>query len=311
MNTAHSSRRSLVVGMLAVVASVVCFALSFSIIKWPDVPGSVIAWWRLIGSSTLWWLLLVSRRLRSGVPFPSLATWKRILPAAMCFGINISLIFLGVTKTSVAHSEFIASMAPLVLIPAGFVFFDERPDWRALRWGGLSAIGLVIVLTNGPERGAATLGGDLIVVGGVLAICIYQLLSKRARAHGVQPFEFMAIVMPAALVTATPVAMLTAGEDMWPLSGEAWAAVAMLSVLTGMTAHGLLYFAQRHVPISTISLIQSSQPAQSTLWAWLLLGEAITFAQVPGMMLVTLGLVLVVWFSQRPASRGAIVVADA
>jgi hypothetical protein len=32
-----------------------------------------------------------------------------------------------------------------------------------------------------------------------------------------------------------------------------------------------------------------------------LLGEALVAAQVPGMILVTLGLVLVFWFSLRPA----------
>ena len=296
----HARRRSLVVGMLAVVGSVLCFAISFSIIKWPGIPGSVIAWWRLVGSSVLWWCLLVGRRVRIGTPLPAAATWRLVVPAALFFGINISLLFLGVTKTSVAHSEFIASMAPLLLIPAGFVFFSERPNWKALRWGVLSVVGLVIVLTNGPARGVATVRGDLIVVGAVIALSTYQLLSKRARAKGVQPFEFMTILMTVALVTATPVAVITAGEEMWPLSGKAWASVAMLSVLTGMAGHFLLYFAQRHVPIATISMIQTAQPAQSSLWAWLLLGEAIAAAQVPGMVLVTLGLVLVVWFSQRP-----------
>ena len=52
--------------MLAVVGSVLCFAISFSIIKWPGIPGSVIAWWRLIGSAVLWWVLLVGRRMRTG-----------------------------------------------------------------------------------------------------------------------------------------------------------------------------------------------------------------------------------------------------
>ena len=44
VNDPREALRSLVNGMLAVVASVMCFALSFSIIKWPGVPGSVIAW---------------------------------------------------------------------------------------------------------------------------------------------------------------------------------------------------------------------------------------------------------------------------
>jgi drug/metabolite transporter (DMT)-like permease len=117
----------------------------------------------------------------------------------------------------------------------------------------------------------------------------------------VAPWDFMTVVMSVAVVTATPVALFTAGDQMWPLSVKAWAAVAMLSVLTGMAAHGMLYFAQHSVPISTISIIQSGQPTLSALWAWLLLGEAIAIGQVPGMILVTLGLVLVFWFSLRTA----------
>ena len=109
MDTRPANERSLTVGMLAVVAAVVCFGISFSIIKWPKVPGSVIAWWRLLISAVLWWAVLVVRRVRRGVALPTWATWKHIVPAALFFGLNISLLFLGVTKTSVAHSEFNAS----------------------------------------------------------------------------------------------------------------------------------------------------------------------------------------------------------
>ena len=42
-----------------------------------------------------------------------------------------------------------------------------------------------------------------------------------------------------------------------------------------------------------------SQPALSAMWAWVLLGEEIAAAQVPGMALVIIGLALVSWFSQR------------
>ena len=295
-------RRSLLGGMLAVVAAVVCFGLSFSIIKWPEIPGSVIAWWRMVVAAILWWALLAGRRLRSGTPFPPRGMWREVAPAALFFGVNISLLFLGVTKTSVVHSEFIAAMAPLVLIPAGFYFFGEVPNWKALRWGAVSIVGLMIVLTNSPAGGVATLQGDLLVVGSTIGFVLYQLFSKRTRARGVQLWDFMTIVMTVGLVTATPVVLVTAADEMWPLSAEAWAAVVLLSLLTGMVAHGLLYFAQRSVPISTISIIQAGQPSQSALWAWLLLGEAIALAQVPGMILVTLGLVLVVYFSQRPTA---------
>lgn len=296
-----AGRSPLTLGLLAVTTSVVVFAISLSVIKWPGIAGSSIAWWRLIGSAVLWWGFLAIRRQRTGRPLPNRKTWLLATPAALAFGINISLIFLAITRTSVAHADFIASMAPIVLIPAGFLFFGERPRWRALGWGSLSIVGLVIILTNGPTNGVATIGGDILVAFGVLAFAAYQLLAKRARAQGVEPFEFMAILMPVALITATPIAVVSAGDDLWPLSWKAWASVAILSVMTGMVAHGLLYYAQRSVPIATISMIQTSQPSMSTFWAWLLLGETIALAQVPGMILATIGVALVVWLSRRPS----------
>ncbi|MDA0202596.1 MAG: DMT family transporter [Ilumatobacteraceae bacterium] len=289
------------VGQVAMVGAVTCFALSFSVIKWPGTSGAVIAWWRLVVSALIWWVVLAVLRLR-GRPLPSRETWRAVVPAALSFGVNISVLFAAVTRTSVAHSEFISSLAPLLLAPLGFVFFGERPQWRALRWGGLSFVGLVIVLAFGSGDGVATIEGDLLAVGGMFGYVGYLMFTKRARSRGVGTLDFMAILMPVAVVTATPVAALTS-DSLWPASGETWVAIAILAVLTGMVAHGLLVFAQRSVPIATIGVIQVSQPAQSTFWAWVFLGESIAFAQVPGMVLVIVGLALVVSSGQRAVAR--------
>jgi drug/metabolite transporter (DMT)-like permease len=296
---APRSQRTL--GLLAVVASIMCFGVSFGIIKWPGVPGSVIAWWRLVGSAILWWTLLLTLRRFRGRPLPSRHDWTSTLPAALCFGVYISVFFTAVTKTSVAHAEFINGLAPLLVIPAGFLFFHERPNWGALRWGLLSVTGLMIVLFTGPEQGAATLEGDLLMIIVLSMTVSYYMASKRARGRGVATPDFMAIVMPVALITATPVAVSIAGDELWPLSWQSWVAVGLLSVLTGGAGHGLLFYAHRSVPIATISVMQVGQPALSAFWAWVIVGETITATQVPGMALVIVGMALVVWFSQRSA----------
>ncbi len=299
----HAFHRGRAIGLLAVVGSVMCFAVSFGLIKWPGIPGSVIAWWRLVGSSLLWWVLLVVLRAGGGRPLPPRRAWALTLPAALLFGVYISVLFTAVTKTSVAHTEFIVSLSPLLTIPLGFKLFGERPNWRALRWGVLSLTGLVVVLFFGPSSGAATIEGDLLMIIVVAVSVSFLMFSKRARRHGVETIDFMAIVMPVALVTATPVALAVAGDDMWPLSARAWTTVALLSVLTGGAAHGLLFFAHRNVPIGTISVVQVSQPALSVFWAWVIVGEAISAVQVPGMVLVIVGMALVVWFSQQTGAE--------
>lgn len=296
---AERARRTRLVGIGAVLSAVMLFALSLSIIKWPGVPGSVIAWWRLIGSSILWWVVLHARRRRTGRPLPSRATWKLAVVPALFFGLNISLTFNALTRTSIAHADFIAAMTPLVTMPLGFVIFRERPQWRSLGWGVLSIIGIAIVLFNGPDQGVATWQGDVLAAMGMAGLACYLLAAKFARARGVDTFDLMALVMPMALITATPVVLVLARDELWPLPWQAWVAIAILSVMTGMVAHGLLVFAHPRVPIATMSTMQVSQPALSALWAWILLGEAIAAAQVPGMALVIIGLALVSWSSQR------------
>ena len=146
------------------------------------------------------------------------------------------------------------------------------------------------------------MAGDVLAVGGMLGFVGYLAFTKRARARGVGTLDFVAILMPVAMVTATPVAVVTS-DSLWPASGETWVAIALLAVLTGMVGHALLVYAQRSGPIVTVGVIQVSQPAQATFWAWVFLGESIVLAQVPGMVLVMAGLVLVVVTGQRVEAR--------
>ena len=100
-----------------------------------------------------------------GRPAPTAATWRLALAPGLAFGANIALFFTAITKTSIAHAEFITALTPLVLLPAGAFFFGERPNWNALRWGLISIVGVSLVLFFGPEQGASSVSGDLMMIG--------------------------------------------------------------------------------------------------------------------------------------------------
>ena len=287
------------IGLAALVTAIACFGISFGVIQWPGTPGSVIAWWRLVGSAVMWWALAFALRLTRNRPLPSREVWRLTVPAALASGLYISVFFAAVTRTSVAHATFISNLNPLLVIPAGAIFFHERPNWSALRFGVLSLIGLVIVLSFGPDGGTATVEGDLLMLLVLVFVVSFTLLSKYARSNGVDLVDFMAITMTLGLVTATPVALALAADDLWPLSTKTWIAVAILWFLTGSAAHGLMYFSHKSVPVATISVTQVGQPAVSVFAAWLIVGETITVWQLPGMALMIIGMALVVWFSQR------------
>ena len=282
-------------GLIAMAAAIVAFSLSTPIVKWAGITGVVLAFWRMWMSVATWWIVLMGQHR----PLPDRRTWKLVAPAGLFFGMNISLLFTAVTKTSIAHVEFIATMTPLLVVPAGAFFFSERPNWSALRYGVISIVGVAMVLFFGPSTGTATLGGDLIML---LVLCSwtgYLLFTKRARAQGVDTVTFMACMMPLGLITTVPMAIVLAGDEILSMTARGWLVAGILAILTGMIAHGCIAFAQQHLPIATITVMQTSQPALAVFFAFLILGEEVRGLQVVGMVLVIVGIAAFTLVSQR------------
>lgn len=282
-------------GLIAMATAVVAFSLSTPIIKWAAVTGVVLAFWRMWMSVGTWWTYLLTTKR----PLPDRRTWALVAPAGLFFGLNISLLFTAVTKTSIAHTEFISTMTPLLVVPAGALVFHERPNWSALRFGIISIVGVTLVLFFGEAGGTATLGGDLIMVLVLCSWTSYLLLTKRARAAGVDTVSFMACMMPVGLITTVPMAIVLAGDEIFGMTARGWMVASGLALLTGMVAHGCIAFAQQHLPIATITVMQTAQPALAVFFAFLILGESVVPLQVVGMVLVLIGITAFTLTSQR------------
>lgn len=289
-------------GLIAMTIAVASFSTSSVLIKWSESTGSVIAFWRMIGAVIGWWTVVAFNRVRTGRPAPTASTWRMALAPGLAFGANIALFFTAINKTSIAHAEFIGALTPLLLLPAGAFFFAERPNWTALRWGLISVVGVSLVLFFGPEQGTSSLSGDLLMLGVLSLWATYLLTSKRARTAGVGTLDFMACMMPIGLLTAGPIAAIIAGADVFGLSAKGWLVVVILTLLTGMLSHGCIVFAQQHIPVATIGVMQTAQPALAVFFAFVVLGEEVRPPQVLGMALVMVGLALFTLVSSRAAT---------
>lgn len=284
---------------MAMAVAVVAFSTSSPLIKWSESTGAVVAFWRMVGAVIGWWTVLVVLHVRNGRPFPTKAAWRASLFPGLFFGANITLFFTAITKTSIAHAEFISALNPMILLPMGALLFAERPNWRALRWGGLSIIGVALVLFFGPDQSAASIGGDLLMIGVITLWTSYLLSSKRARETGIGTIDFMSCMMPIGALMAGPIAGIIAGPAVFSLNTRGWMVVVVLTLLTGMLSHGCIVFAQQHIPVATIGVMQTAQPALAVFFAFVILGEVVRLPQVAGMVLVVLGLGLFTWSSQR------------
>jgi drug/metabolite transporter (DMT)-like permease len=289
-----AAARARTIGLVAMCAAVLCFSVSSTIIKKAGIPGPTIAFWRMLATTFVWWAMMWASHRRT----PTRAELRRAIVPGMVFGLNITCFFTAVTRTSIANAEFIGALTPIVLVPAGALLFHEKANLRALSFGLVSLLGLVLVLFKGPSNGVATLEGNLYVLAAMILWAVYLLTSRRLRTT-MDVQTVMASIMPVATLTILPIVVVK-GELLEVTARSVWF-IAALSILTGTLAHGFIVFAQRAVPVGTIGILQVAQPALAVGWAYVFLDQGISGLQVIGMALVIAGLVAVVTMTRRTA----------
>ena len=284
------------IGLVAMLVAVVTFSASSTIVRKAGAPGPTIAFWRMLGSSIIWTAIM---RVRDG-RFVTLQEWRRAISTGLVLAVNILLFYTAATRTSVANLEFITALAPLMLLPAGAALFHEKVDRRAALFGIISIGGLALVLFDAPKRGAATWSGNGLAVLLLTTWCGYLLASRQLR-RGMSVATLMASALPIATVATFPFVLLN--HDIGKFDSRSMVYILVLTLLTGVVAHGLIVFAQRNVPIGIMSMMQVGQPALAVVWSAIFLSQSIRALQVAGMAMVVFGLATVVVQTQRRTAR--------
>ena len=278
-------------GVLAVVGLVAAFSLSSTLIKRAESPGVLIAFWRMLTVSVVWNVYLWSTGRRV-----TLRHVRQAWVPGVFFGVNLATFFVGATHNSVANAALIGSLAPFLIVPLGAALFAESFDRRALVFAVVAFGGMVTVLLNAPPNGDASLRGNAF---GLLAMLLWTcyVVSTRHFRKDMDVATFMATICPIATVALIPLALLNG--DVFGLSSTGWRYMLLLTLLTGVAAHGLFVFAQRTIQIGTIGIAQVAQPALAVVWSFLLLGERVRPAQVAGIAIVMAGLAAFLVLNQR------------
>lgn len=281
-------------GFLALGVAILSFSAGSTLVKLSHTPGVTVAFWRMLLCSAIWIVILRVSEQRW-------LAWDDIRAALLpgvAFGLNITFFFTGVTRTSVASAEFTGALTPLIVVPMGAFIFKERLRLGALVYGLVSLLGLALVLFNAPPTGEFSWGG-VAWVGAATTLWATYLLTSRSLRQGRSVAAIMAAITPIATVVILPLGLFVFPGTLLQVTWRSVVFIIILAALTGTLAHGLMVFAQTHVPIGVISISQVSQPALAVLWSVLFLGSTVVGIQIVGMALVILGLAMVTVQSRR------------
>src|SRR3954453_468442 len=283
-------------GVLAVLGLVVAFSLSSTLVKRAETAGVLVAFWRLAVVSLAWNVVLWSTGRRVTV-----RNVRAVWVPGIFFGLNLAVFFAGATHNSVANAALIGSCAPFLIVPVGAWLFREYIDPRALVFGLLAFGGVALVLLSAPPGGDASLEGNVFGAVAMLLLVGY-VASTRYFRRDRDVTTFMATICPIATVAVLPVAVVHGG--VFSMSGTGWTYMLILALTSGITAQGLLVYAQKTIQIGTIGISQVAQPALAVVWSLLLLGEVINARQMTGIAIVMAGLLAFTVLNQRGDQRG-------
>jgi drug/metabolite transporter (DMT)-like permease len=254
-----------------------------------DVGPTASAFWRVALAVPLRWALLFF--FRSGTLRNEKKQDLLLLAAGCAFAGDLAFWHWSIQFTSVANSTLLANLASIFVTLAAWLLWRQRPS--AVFLAGLAAallgVGLLVRASLG-FSGRALLGDALGVVT-ALFYAWYLLSVKGVRERGGATLQLMAVTSSITAVVLLPVA-LASGEALLPRGVPGWLTLLGLAWISHSAGQGLIAYALAHLPAAFSAVGLLFQPVMAALFAWLLLGEALSMLQIAGGLVVLAGIYL-------------------
>jgi drug/metabolite transporter (DMT)-like permease len=226
---------------------------------------------------------------------------RRDFPLVACsalIGIVINQLgfMYATTYTTATTISLVLASIPAFAAVSSSVLGHERISSRHWAGIGVAAIGTVLVLEGGPGHlDLTSLRGDLLALLAAATWGVYSALAKPLFAR-YSPNRASTIVLCAAVPMLTVVGLpQVVHQDYGAITLGGWGAL-IFSVFFGLVFTNILWFGAIHRGgAARATAVMPIQPFLGALFAFVLLDERVTLAQVVGGLVIVLG----IWLTRR------------
>jgi drug/metabolite transporter (DMT)-like permease len=215
-------------------------------------------------------------------------TWRILraaIPGGLAFAVAQTLGFASFQETSLAIAAVIGAITPLVIVIVAVPLFGERLSGKQIALMGVAFAGVFAVVLGADSGGDASLFGDLLAVGSLVAMTAYLLLMKHARMADVSAAPFVAGVFLVCAIVITPID-LAWGDGLSAIQGVEWVWIFLLAVFAGCLGHTLMTWAQRHVNVGVASIMVLGTTIVTSAGGWIFFGQELNVVQIVGGLVV-------------------------
>jgi len=275
-----AARRAL--AALAVAAVSISFAAP--LVRLAHVSGPVAAWWRLLVGSLLTLLAAVAAG-----EVPEARVLARALPGGVLLATHFALWFESLRFSSIASSTGI-----VVAYPVLAAVLDYARGSAGRRVVAASLLGAAGVAALSTPWAGATLTGSLLAFAAAAAAAGYFVLGRRLRVGGASTLEYTLSVYSAAFAVLS-VYLAVRGVNPLRVPRGSIPVLVALGVVPMIGGHTAMNYALAYMPASRVTLVALVEPYGASLLGWLLLGERLPLAALPGLLATSLA----VWAAFR------------
>lgn len=278
--------------ILGLVVAVLAISWGAPLARMTQAAPLAVATWRLSFAALFLtpWVLVRHWPLPAGL---GRGLWAGVF-LALHFGLWIPSLFL----TSVSASVVLVTTQPLwVLLLQGRVL-GRKATTRNLVSFALAFSGVVLIAWGDMQLSLRALIGDLMALGGAVAMACYLLVGTRLRWQ-LPLGAYLWVVNGFAALLLWGV-VVTGKVSPWPEGPSSWWPLVGMALGPTLVGHTLLNWALAHLPTYQVNLTVLLEPALASFWVWVFLGEVPPVHVIPGAVLVVAALVLEYWPSSTP-----------
>jgi drug/metabolite transporter (DMT)-like permease len=212
------------------------------------------------------------------------------------FAGDLGIWHLSIVLTPVANSTLLVNTAPVFVTLGAWLIFGQRARpsfWIAML---LAMAGVALLVRASLAASPRQLLGDGLAVVAVVSYAGYLLAVSRARSAW-PTAGLLAVGGSVTAATLFPF-MLLSGEVIWPATAQGWGTLLLLTLIAQLLGQGLITYALAHLPAAFSSVGLLVQPVMAAVFAWAILGEALTVTQALGGAIV----LAAIWLARRASS---------
>ena len=228
----------------------------------------------------------------------------------VCYTISLSLVFLGIQKTTALDSSLIGSIEPIVVCLLGAVFLGEALSKNRLAGITISLLGTLLIILEpffslmvgqGPVADGASqrILGNLLIALYLISNGIYVITTRKyfKKRSSVTPFIKVGIGFVAATITLFPLAMFELASLPFSLISTQSTIFTLstlipllyMALFSGIAAYLLCEKALKVLEASDTVLFTYLQPLFAVPVSYLLLGEKPTVVFALGAVVIVVG----------------------